>query len=191
MNNSNKPINGLIINEINSVVQIVDSISNLDAIAELIKNDSFVVAYLDYKVLVGKYTNGKFSFYKDEQIDIEYIQRMRVFNKNEELLLWRSERKLKGRLRKDNEGSKISAVDNDQVLFGTEAKALGNYTLLKEERGTEIIIPFTNIAVNPTKDRVKIKTRNYVGYNEIHQATYIDSRFVEFTFGENNNQLEV
>jgi len=80
---------------------------------------SFVVAYLDYKVLIGKFTNGSFSFFNNETIEPNILQRIRIFNKNEELLLWRSEGILKGRYRKDDDGVEVWAVDNYQVLFGT------------------------------------------------------------------------
>ncbi len=209
--NNENPINGLELKEISSQafpVSAFDSLDNkqLSTILDEIKKThlsfmkrgtesevAFVVAYLDYKVLIGKYINGSFTFINSEQVEPKYIQRIRVFNKDEELMLWRSEGKLKGRYRNDTDGDKIDVVDNDQVLFGTKSEETKGYTKLTEERGTEIIFPFQNITLDPDKkeDRVKIKTRNYVSFNEIHQATYVDSRFVEFVFGKENKSLEV
>ena len=188
---NNEPINGLIMSAIKSKSESVKGVDNLGQIKDVIKNDSFVVAYLDYKVLIGKYANGSFSFFNNEQVDPKFIQRIRIFNKDEELMLWRSEGKLKGRYRKDNDGDKIDVVDNNQVLFGTKAEEINGFMRLTEERGTEIILPFDNLKVDDNENRIKIKTRNYIGFNEIHQATYVDCRFIEFTFGENNNPLEV
>ncbi len=150
---------------------------------------AFVVAYLDYKVLIGKYVNGSFTFINSEQVEPKFIQRIRIFNNDEELMLWRSEGKLKGRYRKDNDGDKIDVVDNNQVIFGTKVEEINGYSKLTEERGTEIFIPFKDVILDENKkeDRVKIKTRNYIGFNEIHQATYVDSRFGEFVFGKENN----
>jgi CRISPR-associated protein (TIGR03984 family) len=179
---------------INSILDEINRKTPLSFIRRGVGGEvSFVVAYLDYKVLIGKYSNGSFSFYNNESIEPKYVQRLRIFNKNEELLLWRSEGVLKGRYRKDNDGDKIDVVDNNQVIFGTKAEEINSYTKLTEERGTEIIIPFKDVIldVNKKEDRIKIKTRNYIGFNEIYQATYIDSRFIEFTFGENNKSLEV
>jgi len=185
--------NGLNMDEIESSVITGLIIKNLNSIKEYINSESFVVAYLDYKVIIGTYKNGNFNFYNDEQIDLESIQRIRIFNEDEELMLWRSDGLLKGRLRKDNVGLKCCIVDNNQILFGTRTESLNGYTLLKEDRGTEIIIPFQNFVMDEKikGDRVKITTRNYVDFNEIHQATYVDCRFIGFTFGEENKPLEV
>lgn len=213
-NDGNKSINGLELKEITSQsipIDAIDDLSNkhINSILDEINKKtplsfirrgvgsevSFVLAYLDYKVLIGKYSNGSFSFYNNESIEPKYIQRIRIFNKVEELLLWRSEGVLKGRHRKDNEGVDTWVVDNNQVLFGTRYPTnnppSANSTTITEDRGTEISFPFEVKDIDEKENRIKIKTRNYVDYNEIHQATYIDSRFVEFTFGKENNPLEV
>ena len=155
-------------------------IGSLNDIQEHINTDSYVVVYLDYKVLIGKYSNGSFSFYRNEQIELKYIQRMRIFNKDEELMMWRSEGKQKARLRKDIVGTQSWVVDSKLVLFGTSAEKDGDYSILTEERGTEIILPFTDIAINDKYNRAIIKTRNYVDFNEQDIAGYIDCRFVDF-----------
>ncbi len=187
----NKSLNGLIIKTLNSKVELIKEITSLDEIKGIIKNDSFVIAYLDYKVLIGKYSNGGFAFYNNEQLEIDHLQRIRIFNNIGELMLWRSEGKFKGRYRNDNDGEAIDVVDNDQVLFGTKALEINGYTKLTEERGTEIILPLIGLNVDAGKNRIKIKTRNYIGFNEVHQATYIDNRFVEFVYCKNNNTSEV
>ncbi|MCH7974162.1 MAG: hypothetical protein IH949_09800, partial [Bacteroidetes bacterium] len=55
-----------------------------------------------------------------------------------------------------------------------------NWTEISEKRGTKLILPFDKVNVDDKENRVKIQTRNYVGFNEIHQATYVDCRFVDF-----------
>jgi CRISPR-associated protein (TIGR03984 family) len=192
MNNTKKE-NGLVMREIESKATPITSIGSLDEIKNYIKTDSLIIAYLDYKVLIGRYINGALSFYNNDEIELKYVQRIRIFNENEELLIWRSEGKFKGRHRLDNgKGNVTWAVDNWQVLFGTDAEKLNEeYTLIKEERGTEIILPVPNIFMDPKKkkNRVKIKTRNYIDFiEETHQATYVDCRLVEFTFGEDNGR---
>ncbi len=188
---NNKSINGLILSTIKSEVVSKNEVTDLDEIQNIIKNDSFVIAYLNYKVLIGKYSNGGFAFYNDEKIEIDHLQRLRIFNINEELMLWRSAGKLKGRYRNDSDGDATDVVDNDQVIFGTKAAEIDGYTILTEERGTEIILPFTDLNVDTHENRIKIKTRNYIGFNEVHQATYVDNRFVEFVLGNENKSLEV
>lgn len=188
-----KSDNGLDLIKLNSETKLIDNFDNLNSLKDFIKVDSFVIAYLDYKVLVGKYKNGELLFYNNETFELKYIQKLRVFNNNEELLIWRLNNKFKARYRIDSPGTNCFATDNNQVVFGTELEKLNdeNFSLLKEERGSNIIIPFNNLNVDQVDNRIKIKTRNYIAFNEIHQATYFDSRFIGFTFGKNNNALEV
>lgn len=144
---------------------------------------SFIVAYLDYKVLIGTYEDGNYNFHKKETVESKYIQRLRVFNETKELHLWRTAEGLKGRLRIDSEGNESYVVDAYQVLFGTRSEPSGNYTRISEERGTELFLPFQDLEVDVKKEkksRTAVKTRNYIDYNNVFQATYIDCRFVGF-----------
>ncbi len=157
-------------------------------LADNFKNNGFIVIYLDYAVLIRKFTDGKILFMKNENpFDPIYIQKLRLFNKDKELFLWRTEGKWKARLRTDDTGeSEMTLIEANQVLFGTTSKVENGFTSLTETRGTEIILPFTITGIDAGKNRIKIKTRNYIGYNELGQAGYVDCRFVEFTFGEKN-----
>jgi len=144
---------------------------------------SFIVAYLDYKVLIGTYENGNCHFHENETIDPKYIQRLRVFNETKELYLWRTSKGLKGRLRIDSEGNGTEVVDAYQVLFGTRSEPSGNYTRISEERGTVLFLPFQDLEIDvkkEKKDRIAVKTRNYIDYNNVFQATYIDCRLMGF-----------
>jgi len=87
---------------------------------------------------------------------------MRIFNQDEELRLWRSEGKLKGRYRADNEGEETDFIEANQVLYGTKAEYRNNYTILTEQRGMKITLPGNWMADNK-KLRVAIKTRHYIG----------------------------
>ena len=165
-------------------------INGMNDIHNYIKTDSLVVVYLDYTVLVGRYKNKGFEFYNNYILDDpKYIQRLRIFNEDEELLLWRSGSGFKGRYRKDGDGDEIDVVDAEQVLFGTDKtdkEDLGNgFTRIFEKRGTEIILPFTGLDVKDKTEgkRVFIQIRNYINYNKASQATYIDCRFVGFYNG--------
>jgi len=144
---------------------------------------SFIVAYLDYKVLIGTYENDDYNFYENEAIEAKYIQRLRVFNESKELHLWRTSEGLKGRLRMDSEENGSEVVDAYQVLFGTRSEPSGNYTKISEERGTELFLPFHDLEIDVKKEkriRIAVKTRNYIDYNNVFQATYIDCRFMGF-----------
>ncbi len=152
---------------------------------------SYVVAYLDYEVFIGIWSGEKFCFYKDIKVDPKYIQKIRIFNKNAELLAWRSSDGLKGRIRIDEPGIDTSIVEAYQALFGKKTlENIGNFTKISEERGTTLILPFSNLTVGK-RNRVFIKTRNYIDYNETNQPTYVDCRFMGFFQWNNDcNRLE-
>ena len=153
----------------------------LDDIKKYITKGASVVAYLDNEVLVGTYSDGNFKFYNNKTISLEFIQQIRIFNENEELFLWRSNGKLKGRKRIDVEGDETDVIDANQVLFGTAIEKLdGDYACLSEKRGMEIVLPDNGYIVDDKKERVAIKTRNYISYTDNWQATYTDVRFVKF-----------
>lgn len=154
------------------------------------REDGLVIAYLDYKVIIRKFLNGKIVLMDNEEtFNPEFIQKLRLFNETKELFIWRTEGKWKARLRIDGDGEEVNVIEANQVLFGTTGIHGNGYTILTEDRGTEIILPFEITGIDTKKNRVKIKTRNYIGYNELGQAGYVDTRFVKFTFGSENNTI--
>jgi len=154
-------------------------------LVEKITEKSFVVAYLDYKVLIGIFDNGDFAFFNDEKFEDKFVQRIRVFNQNEEFLAWRISDGFGVRFRQDNKGNDtVEVVEAFQALFGTKVEiANNNFSRIKEEkRGTELVVPLNNLSIDDRENRLFIKTRNYIKYDsELHQATYFDSRFVTFS----------
>ncbi|MBT9146891.1 MAG: hypothetical protein DDT32_00638 [Syntrophomonadaceae bacterium] len=150
-------------------------------------NDSgFVIAYLDYKVLIGKFA-GELTFWEREKFEPKYLQRLRLFNENRELLIWKSgQNGYKSRLRVDggDQGREEHAVEAEQVLWGTRGeKCEEGWTRLSEERGMDFVLPIDATQVNNHARRVKLKTINYIAYNELGQAGYYDCRFVNFFVG--------
>ncbi|MBU1100083.1 MAG: TIGR03984 family CRISPR-associated protein [Bacteroidetes bacterium] len=156
----------------------------------IITTKAFVVAYLDYKVLFGKFSKGVFSLYDSQTFAPRRIQKIRVFNESEEVFYWRTTEGLKGRYRKDEEGDTEYAVDAYQVLYGTRIEPLDSdadkFTKITEKRGTEVILPFNISKVDEKCERVFINTRNYVDWNGACQATYSDARFIAFTDKDKN-----
>lgn len=194
--------NGLDLHQIKSKSTPVPcgNIGNLEEfISQQISGDAFVVAYLDYKVLIGRFKDKKFQFHNNEKFESKYVQKLRVCNETQELLIWRSFDGLRGRLRTDETGNDTYVVDALQVLFGTEAESLnGNYTKISERRGTELILPFSRETLKQVqgdkwnkKNRVCIKTRNYIKPNDVHQATYEDCRFVCFVHREGYHERKL
>ncbi len=171
--------NGLTLKKIKSTTKTNITINSLDEIKDYIQEESFVVAYLDNEVLFGKYENGKFVFFNGRVIDINFLKRLRVFNQREELHIWRIDGNLQARYRKDGEGEDTEVIESNQVIFGTDFEHLGDYTLLKEQRGTNVILPGKWEADN-NKKRVAVKTRHYIEYLNGYQASYCDSRLLDF-----------
>ena len=186
-------INGLELIKLDSTVEKFPVI-NYDELASIIEKyfseKALVVAYLDYTVLIGTWQQKQFHFYdSSENLQPKYIQKMRVFDSEMELLVWRISNGLKGRLRKDDlNGSGTEAVIAKLVLFGTQIvdRSDSTYTEITEERGTTLILPFTGLKLDNKKNRIFIKTLNYIDYNKVNQATYVDCRFICFTDGQND-----
>lgn len=190
--NKSKLINELTITDIVSTAHPIQAVpvehcQLATIVAPSFKQPSWFVAYLDYRVVIGNYTPpASWAFYReepDEELQPQYVQRLRVFNQDEELLLWRSGREIRGRFRTDATGTPCEVVEAKQVLFGTridpEFTAAG-FTKITEARGTSLILPFQKVQVDEQEQRIFIKTRNYIGYNDVQQATYVDCRFVDF-----------
>lgn len=175
--------NGLELKQISSKVEIIAEINDLkETISKYFNTPGFAIAYLTNDVLIGRVINGEFKFYQDKTIQPEYILKLRIFNTQKELFLWQTEEGIKGRVREDLEGTGTYVVDACQVLWGTDKEKLTDgWSRIFEERGTELILPFSNINVNNRKNRLFIRTRNYIQFHPITcLATYSDCRFVEF-----------
>ncbi len=152
-----------------------------NSMASHIQEKAYVVAYLDYKVLIGKAYQGRLKFYEGETFDPKFLQKMRVFNERQELLLWRqSENTFSARLRIDDVSKDEYCVEANQLLLASKPEQKGNWILLKDNRGTQFYIPFNMKSLNIDQTGITIKTRNYIDYNEIGQAGYVDCRFLAF-----------
>jgi hypothetical protein len=131
----------------------------------------YIVLWQYHSIFVGKVEHGlvRWLSTKGEQPENEqkHIVRLRAFNEDREYHIWRSDDRLEGRLREDKvigrsnmETEAIPTVDTCMVLRGVVGE------LLASSR------EFENM------EKLHIQTRNYVGYNDIGQAGYEDSRFV-------------
>jgi len=171
--------NGLLFKKIKSHPIRIDSIENIDIISDYIQNNSYVVAFMDNEVIFGKYKDQKFEFPKNQNIELKYVNRMRIFNEKEELHIWRSKSEYRGRYRNDEDGESTDIVEADQVLSGTRTVQENGNTVLTEEMGTRFVLP-GKWQADDKKQRVAIKTRHYIDYFNGYQASYCDSRFVKF-----------
>jgi len=145
------------------------------------ENPDYAVCYLNYGIRFARWEHDTLVFYEDG-LDLEHLQLARIFNKNRELKIWKSDSGLQYRLRIDSEGEEYCAVEAEQILWGTRTKKLNkNWIRLYEDRGTELKVPLA-IEIPEGQEvpdpRVCIKTRNYIGYLDNGQASLEDCRFM-------------
>lgn len=137
------------------------------------------VCWLDHKML---FINGSDLLEKLDDYK-EHIIRLRVFDENEELHVWRTGKGLKYRIRSDEQGeNEQEYIDSELIMNGTTAKEKGAFYEITEDRGVKYQMPKHWLGDSfqlKKNQRIKILTRNYIGYNELGQAGYVDCRFVE------------
>lgn len=145
---------------------------------------AWAVVWCDHEVCIGRWENGCLVFPSGEEFEPRYLQRLRLFDESSELHVWCANGSFKGRFRCDDDGSTgMDVVIARQLLYGTDTKKVEGGTRLFEERGMKLTFPIMGLKVNQKK-RLFIETRNYIGYPGEWQATYIDCRFVAFTYAD-------
>ncbi|NJD53806.1 MAG: TIGR03984 family CRISPR-associated protein [Candidatus Methanoperedens sp.] len=169
-----------------NIIEIQDFNSIKSLVKDYFGQKGLCVFYLDYKVLIGKYDGEDFKFYENKEFEPQFIQKMRLFNTDRELFVWKENRNgFRGRLRIDETGNKVDVVDAYQVLWGTKLEFRGEFTEISEERGTKLVLPVKHLKVDNSENRAFILTRNYISYetydSTYEQAGYEDCRFVSIT----------
>lgn len=172
----------------------MDNELNNDAFIQKIKevDKGYIVCWLDYAVLFGIIQSGEIKFYNNELPDFnKYLQKLRVFNEKKELYIWRSGNKFKFRYREDGvsdeDGEIVEYIDADQVMYGSKFEVKDEFIEVSEKRGIRYIVPKEFIGnssiedLNKNEKRLVLHTRNYIGYNEIGQAGFVDSRFLKIS----------
>lgn len=128
-------------------------------------NNGYVVLWQHHAVFTGQIDKGAIQWLNDENLvsDDEHIVRLRAFNEEEEYYFWRTSDGIRGRLRKDSEAEgEAEVIDTQMVLRSVVAKPLKKANVDLAEAKT-----------------IAVLTRNYID-PEANQASYIDSRFLDF-----------
>lgn len=170
-------------------------INQLENIVKKIENNSYFICFFDFKIEIGLFIKNKFILF-DEKIefleDLKFIQKLRIFNENEELYIWKSGKKLKWRHRKDNKGNERNerkVIDINQVISGNTSTTLSNgWSKLTDTSGTELYLPFDLQDNIKDSQKLLLHVRNYIGFeNTYNQPFFEDQRFVGFVL--NNIKL--
>lgn len=150
-------------------------------LTDYLKSDDYTaVLYCDDGVKMGHYREGVFDGADGAIQDLRHVQTLRIFNADEELMLKRSAQGWQGRLRNDLQGDPIEVNEREQILVGTRADSgPSGFTQISEDRGACLEIPLENVTLDDKEKRAYLLTRNYIGYLETHQASYVDTRFVK------------
>lgn len=143
----------------------------------------FAVCWLWHEVLFGKIENGSLVFPVGRTPNLDRdLREMRLFNKDRELYLFRTEKGFRFRRRIDGNGEQAEYIEVQQILWGTADVVQGGWTTLSERRGIRLTVPIEARGVDE-KHRVVLVTRNYITESGIGQAGITDCRFVDLAFG--------
>lgn len=151
-----------------------------DFIAQKIQRPAIVAAWLDNRVIWGVYEDGKISLSDDSQLEIAFLQELRVFNEDEELHIRINRQNMVWRYINDTIGEEnIEYVDCMARLWGkatvNQGIKAGYTTLVDKERKISLTIPVTG----KPEHYYGLVTRNYIEYDEnTSQAGYRDYRYV-------------
>jgi CRISPR-associated protein (TIGR03984 family) len=159
----------------------LDSIGKFEETIKLFTNAKAVVWYEDKIVFYAIVEGG----WNEPLLSYKNMVRLRLFDAEKELHIWRSNGVLKGRLREDGKGDNTEFINSTIIMNGTSFKFSDDNKAVEsvEEKGTKYKLPYLNELsglIGKTTARLGIITRNYIDYTANEQAGYIDSRFVDF-----------
>ena len=156
---------------------------NVLAVAkEQMKQDGLVITWSVHEVKWGYYKTRWVPISDGTtEVDLAYLQDMRIFNETEELRLTVQHGEVVYRYINDEAGEAVTYVDSSSRMIGevdagrTQLNRVEGFTSLVDTgRKLSQIIP-----VSTTKQYCYLTTRNYIGYLDNHQASYTDYRYVK------------
>lgn len=154
----------------------------LSTAKEFMKHDGLVITWSVHEVKWGYYKQGVFQFSDGTtDVDLDFLQDMRIFNDVEELRLTVQHSEVVYRYISDEAGEPVSYVDSTSRLIGennlgyAQLNRVDGFTYLVDTgRKLSQIIP-----VSTSKKYCYLTTRNYIGYLDNYQASYTDYRYVK------------
>lgn len=149
---------------------------------KFMKHDGLVITWSVHEVKWGYYKQGIFQFSDSTtDVDVAFLQDMRIFNDVEELRLTVQHDEIVYRYISDESGEPVSYVDSSSRLIGENNPGYGQLNqvegftyLVDTGRKLSQIIP-----ISTSKQYCYLTTRNYIGYLDNYQASYTDYRYVK------------
>ena len=163
------------------------NVNVLAVVKEQMKQEGLVITWSVHEVKWGYYKHGGFQFSDGTtDVDLAYLQDMRIFNETEELRLTVQYGEIIYRYINDEVGEPVTYVDSSSRMIGevdagrTQLNRVEGFTSLVDTgRKLSQIIP-----VSTTKQYCYLTTRNYIGYLDNHQASYTDYRYIKIVAKE-------
>lgn len=171
------------------------SVESFPSVAEALLShmqEGFLVAWLFHALVFGRVENGQIVFpgFSDAGVLDKFLIRVRLFNQDQEVYLYRSSNVVAGRFREDFRDEQLAPEDStetlvkdlDGVLLGRARKDLnGSWMTVSSQRGSRFVVP-----VEWTSDehfRLRVHLRYYIGYVN-HLAGFVDQRIIGIGRGE-------
>jgi len=153
----------------------LNSFDELEDVTKSNLGDALAIFYFDDGIRWAKFENGKFVFHNSKTYEIQYLQEVRIFTKDKEMLLRRNaDKTFFCRLRVDGNGDEIDIIETNQLLLGNTSGYDNGFTLFKEKSGSSGWVPGEY-----SSNKIAIKTINYINYADDMLAGFVDSRFVK------------
>ena len=101
------------------------------------------------------------------------ILEARIFNKEDELKIWKYQGKIYSRLFSDARQSNYEVYEENMLLWGDRVE---NNVLKESGRGAEIKFP---VEITPDRLPLKIRVKNYYTYDDNGLIRFHDARLTE------------
>ncbi|ARV59023.1 CRISPR-associated protein [Nostocales cyanobacterium HT-58-2] len=161
----------------------------------------YVLAHAEDGVIWGHFevdsgiletSDQAFPKYDFPTLRLSTLQQCRIFGEAGEVLLWNSNGKWRSRLILQSQVSellkqeKIGLIPESQILWGTQGKENGNFTLLSDgSQGLKYAAPITGMTFSQDKQKqyrpLRLEIHHYFCYDQDGVARIFLSRLVSLT----------
>jgi CRISPR-associated protein (TIGR03984 family) len=148
----------------------------------------YLLAHAEDGVIWGKLEDGRFLLSSDAypevspKLRVDTLRELRLFGKEAEWLLWRTESGWQARLILDGEGAPVEYFDESSILWGTDAigQAHAPFSLVTEaDTGIRHAPPMEFHG----RHSMRLVVRHYLGYDEQNSVFIKSSRLVNLENG--------
>lgn len=154
------------------------TIDDQSALAEKVNaiQDGFAIFWLYHNLCLARICDGQLAFAETPgRYELRDIARVRLFDSEREFHIWRSGPQLKGR-------ELIGTRSGYPAFTETQLRVVGKVAEQVLRLCPELLDP-----KGRAEDQIAVRTRDYIDFNEIGQATYVDSQLLGFINTKNSS----